>query len=332
MDPVVKPETTFHKDLHKKYLLSLEAEKFDRFEYWVTEHLRLSGIYWGFVAMSMISPQNEMNTEKAIEFALACLRDDGGFGGNRTHDSHLLYTTSGIQVLAMCNALDRIDVDKVASWIKGLQREDGSFVGDKWGEVDTRFSFCAVASLALLKRLHVIDTKKAVAYVLKCKNFDGAFGVLPGAESHAGQTFCCIGLLSILNALHYIDVDLLGWWLAERQVRSSNLTDGGLNGRPEKIPDVCYSWWVLSSLAAIDRLQWIDKKALIQFILNCQDAEDGGISDKPGNVRDVYHTCFGCAGLSLLGYEGMLPVDYRFCMPKSVINKLDLPEQPKMEL
>ena len=32
-----------------------------------------------------------------------------------------------------------------------------------------------------------------------------------------------------------------------------------LSGRPEKLPDVCYSWWVLSSLSIIGRLHWIDK-------------------------------------------------------------------------
>lgn len=46
-----------------------------------------------------------------------------------------------------------------------------------------------------------------------------------------------------------MDADLLGWWLCERQVDS-----GGLNGRPEKQADVCYSWWILSSLAIIGRL------------------------------------------------------------------------------
>jgi len=150
--------------------------------------------------------------------------------------------------------------------------------------------------------------------------------VIPGAESHAGQTFCCVGSLAILNALHLIDHDLLGWWLAERQTQN-----GGLNGRPEKLADVCYSWWVLSSLAAIEKLHWIDKTALLKFIIECQDLEDGGISDKPGNVRDVYHTCFGLAGLSLLGLENLEPVDYRFCMPKSLIEKLDLPKLPKFE-
>jgi len=327
--PAVTPTEPpqFYRELHKKYLLSLEAEKPERFEYWVTEHLRLSGIYWGFVAMLLITPINEMDTVKATEFALSCLKEEGGFGGNKTQDPHLLYTCSGVQVLAMCGALDRVDADKIANWIKSLQREDGSFTGDQWGEVDTRFSLCAVLALALLKRLDVIDKQKAVSFVLSCRNFDGAFGVIPGAESHAGQTFCCVGTLAILNALHSIDCDLLGWWLAERQV-----SNGGLNGRPEKLADVCYSWWVLSSLAAINRLDWINRDALIRFILECQDAEDGGISDKPGNVRDVYHTCFGCAGLSLLGYADMQPVDYRFCMPLDIIQKLELPTLPPMQL
>lgn len=31
------------------------------------------------------------------------------------------------------------------------------------------------------------------------------------------------------------------------------------SGRPEKLPDVCYSWWVLASLKIIGKLHWIDK-------------------------------------------------------------------------
>lgn len=53
--------------------------------------------------------------------------------------------------------------------------------------------------------------------------------------------------------------------LAERQTPT-----GGLNGRPEKLPDVCYSWWCLSALAILQRLHWIDQPALTHFILNCQ--------------------------------------------------------------
>ncbi|RYH32072.1 hypothetical protein EON65_01270 [archaeon] len=82
-----------------------------------------------------------------------------------------------------------------------------------------------------------------------CQNFDGGFGAVPGAESHAGQIFCCVGALSIAGALDKVNANLLGWWLSERQCDS-----GGLNGRPEKQADVCYSWWILSSLSILGRV------------------------------------------------------------------------------
>ena len=57
-----------------------------------------------------------------------------------------------------------------------------------------------------------------------------------------------------------------------------------LTGRPEKLPDVCYSWWVLASLKIIGRIHWIDKKKLEMFILACQDDETGGFADRPGDM------------------------------------------------
>jgi geranylgeranyl transferase type-2 subunit beta len=73
-----------------------------------------------------------------------------------------------------------------------------------------------------------------------------------------------------MNRLDLINVELLGWWLSERQ-----LPTGGLNGRPEKLQDVCYSWWVISSLKIIGKLDWINTEKLKEYILSCQDFETG---------------------------------------------------------
>ena len=89
--------------------------------------------------------------------------------------------------------------------------------------------------------------------------------------------------------------DALSWWLSERQTPA-----GGLNGRPEKLPDVCYSWWCVSSLAVLGRATWIDRAALARFVLAAQDGHSGGIADRAEDAADVYHTFFGVAGLSLL--------------------------------
>lgn len=149
-----------------------------------------------------------------------------------------------------------------------------------------------------------MDVDKAVEYVVSCANFDGGYGVSPGAESHSGQIFACLGALSIAKRIDVVNIDKLGRWLSERQVEC-----GGLNGRPEKVEDVCYSWWVATSLAMIGRLHWIDGEKLTSFILKCQDTEEGGFADRPGDMVDVFHTCFGMAGLSLLGFHGVEEVD-----------------------
>jgi geranylgeranyl transferase type-2 subunit beta len=164
------------------------------------------------------------------------------------------------------NASFFLEADQVDVVIASLQnKEDGSFMGDQWGETDTRFLYGALNALSLLGLLDLIDIPKAISYVQSCENFDGAYGVTPGAESHSGQVFTCVGALTIAGRLDLVNKDRLGAWLSERQIDK-----GGFNGRPEKLPDACYAWWVGSSLAMIDRLHWIDGKKLASFVLQCQ--------------------------------------------------------------
>lgn len=144
-------------------------------------------------------------------------------------------------------------------------RQTGTFAGDEWGEEDTRFLYASLNALSLLQLLDLVDVNLAVEYIVSCANFDGGYGVSPGAESHSGQIFACLAALSIAKRIDVVDKDKLGMWLSERQVEQ-----GGLNGRAEKLEDVCYSWWVGSSLAMIGRLHWVDGQALKGFILRCQ--------------------------------------------------------------
>ncbi|ETO13606.1 hypothetical protein RFI_23760, partial [Reticulomyxa filosa] len=181
--------------------------------------------------------------------------------------------------------------------------------------VDTRFSYAAVNALGLLQSLDRIDRKQCIQHLIKCRNFDGGFGTVPYAESHGGMVFCCVGTLAILNALDEVDTDVLNWWLCERQWSGTKQYLGGLNGRPEKLPDVCYSWWDLSAMSICQRVHWIDSDKLSEFILQCQDAADGGISDRPEDLADVYHTFFGIGGLSLLHKGTVRLIDARYALP-----------------
>merc|ERR1711915_142032 len=99
------------------------------------------------------------------------------------------------------------------------------------------------------------------------------------------------------------------------------------NGRPEKLPDVCYSWWGLASLAIIGRLEWVSAERLRGFITACQDIETGGFADRPGDMPDPFHTLFGIAGLSLLGEGGLKKVNPVFCMPQEVLDRHNVKHQ-----
>ena len=335
------PESlTLAADAHVKYVQSLDTRK-DELDYWLTEHLRLNGVYWGLTALHLLQKPDALPRSETIDFVLSCQHENGGFGAAPGHDAHMLSTVSAVQILAMVDAFDELEargagkakVGKCkqscspAHWISTLtpkadiadlqDRETGSFYGDEWGEEDTRFLYGAFNALSLLGLLSLVDVEKAVNHIATCANFDGGYGVRPGAESHSGHIFTCVAALSIAGRLDLVEEEKLGRWLSERQTPG-----GGLNGRPEKKEDVCYSWWVLSSLAIIRRTHWIDREALISFILRSQDSERGGISDRPGDMVDVWHTCFGLAGLSLLGYPGMEAVDPVYCMPEKTVERL----------
>ncbi|KAL8375978.1 hypothetical protein RB595_007198 [Gaeumannomyces hyphopodioides] len=274
-------------EAHVKYIQSLDTRKED-YDYWLTEHLRLNGVYWGLVALHILGYPEALPRDATIDFVLSCQHESGGFGAAPGHDAHMLSTVSAVQILAMVDALDELD-----------KRGKGNAA--KVGKC----------------RLDLVDVGRAVEHVAACANFDGGYGVRPGAESHSGQILTCVAALAIAGRLDLIDTDRLGRWLSERQVPA-----GGLNGRPEKQEDVCYSWWVLASLEIVGRTHWIDRDALASFILRCQDIERGGVSDRPGNQVDVWHTCFGIAGLSLLKWPGLEAVDPVYCMPKSTIERV----------
>lgn len=306
------------KEKHINYIKTLSS-KTDELSYWLSAHLRLSGLYWGLTALCLLGAPEALDRNEAIQFVLNCYDEkSGGFGAHPGHDPHLLYTLSALQVLFVEDALDKLPNRKATvNFIVNLQGPEGEVSGDQYGEVDARFLYNAVQSLCILGELDQFNTTAAINWLRRCQNFDGGFGFMPGAESHGAMAFTVMGSLYILGHLDAIDAEKAAWWLSDRQTAT-----GGLNGRPEKLPDVCYSWWVLSGLSMLNRVHWIDKESLSSFILSAQDRENGGIADREGDEVDVFHTVFGLAGLSLLGNPDVEAVSPVFCLPRKLLCRM----------
>lgn len=178
----------FLEEKHVSYVKKISTDK-ESFEFVVTQHLRMSGVYWGLTALSLlgIDIDKELNGPEIVEWVSSCQdKELGGYiygfalfifvsifrsryGGCTGHDPHMLYTLSAIQIMILFDKLEILDKVKIGKYIGSLQQPDGSFYGDQWGEVDTRFSYCALSSLSLLGILYdgYINVEKAIEFVLR---------------------------------------------------------------------------------------------------------------------------------------------------------------------
>lgn len=156
---------------HTEYIRKVSADT-ESFEYLVSQHLRMSGVYWGLTALTLLGVDlhGEVVSGGMIDWIFSCFDEvSGGFAGNTGHDPHILYTLSALQILALYGKLKDVNREKVISFVASLQQPDGSFAGDKWGEIDTRFSYCALSCLSLLGALEEghIDKAATVQFILR---------------------------------------------------------------------------------------------------------------------------------------------------------------------
>eukprot|EP00300_Choanocystis_sp_HF-7_P039924 c6289_g1_i1.p1 GENE.c6289_g1_i1~~c6289_g1_i1.p1 ORF type:complete len:120 (+),score=25.01 c6289_g1_i1:1-360(+) len=73
----------------------------------------------------------------------------------------------------------------------------------------------------------------------------------------------------------------------------------GFNGRPNKIDDTCYTFWIGASLSLIGCHHLLETTKLRQFLLETQTPY-GGFGKYPEALPDILHSFYGLAGWSLL--------------------------------
>lgn len=101
-------QSTFAADAHVAYIQGLDTKK-DELDYWLTEHLRLNGVYWGLVALHLMKRPDALPRQETIDFVLSCQHESGGFGAAPGHDAHMLSTVSAVQILTMVDALEELE-------------------------------------------------------------------------------------------------------------------------------------------------------------------------------------------------------------------------------
>lgn len=174
----------------------------------------------------------------------------------------------------------------------------------KSSERSLRHTYSAHA-IAQLLQCQPVWLEKSAKFVLSCQGYEGGFGDSGGQESHAGLTFCALASLKIAQYENQIHPRIINY-LAKRQT-----PEGGHNGRPNKLSDICYSFWVGAALKILQLEASAESTAAAKsFILGSgADKLLGGFIKSPGSDADPYHTALGLCALSMMGLPELRKLD-----------------------
>ena len=219
------------------------------------------------------------------------------------HRPHIAMTYCALLTLHVLSDDDQprsLSKQVLIEHLRSLQRDDGSFGCVEYpSEQDLRFLYCACAISYYINDWSGINVNRAAEYIQSCLAYDGGIALVPGQEGHGGSTFCGLAALVLMDRMDDIKEwkDQLIHWCVHRQM-------GGMQGRPNKVEDTCYSYWIGGSLCLLGCQHLLDHQQLRNFILKCQSPK-GGFSKAPGVHPDMLHSFYSLAWLSLSGEPGL---------------------------
>ncbi|KAK1933321.1 prenyltransferase and squalene oxidase repeat family protein [Babesia divergens] len=269
------------------------------------EHLNCSQpwlVYWSLHSLSLLGANVLQYRERALQTLFECWDEEsGGFGGGRGQIGHLATTYAAVCCLKMLGALSSLDICKLRNFILDMKHPDGSFSVHRGGERDVRGSYCAIATASMLGILDDRISSNAASRIASCQGYDGGISGEPCLESHAGYVYCGTAALKLLGCLEHIDTDRLRRWCLMRQTAQL-----GFQGRPHKLVDVCYSFWIGGTLALLGESPsssyTLSNLMLRAYILCISQNPLGGFRDKPGKSVDLYHTCYALSALEIISH------------------------------
>lgn len=229
----------------------------------------------------------------------------------KCHQGHLAMTYTALATLiTLGDDLSRVNKTKILAGMRLLQENSGSFRATYLpSECDTRFLFCACAISAMLNDWSAVDKDKAVQYVLDCITYEGGIALLEGSEAHGGSCYCAVAALALMDRLGSLSKDQRAALVKWCEMRQST----GYQGRTNKDPDSCYSFWVGATLSMLGAFEETDLPSTAAFVLgHCQAKVKegkckGGFSKYPGIYPDILHSFYSVCWLSMMANSNTYP-------------------------
>lgn len=308
------------------------------------ESANIAATFFALMLLAIPTPLNSqtsafsfINRKKILLWLKKLQRADGSFGevvdidgtiyGGR--DMRYCYFASAIRWMlrdpnatAHDDAIFDFNVTKLVQYIYAGQTSDGGIAESQFHESHAGYAYCAVAALSLLDR----PAEGSSTY---------NSALLAGIPDRVGFIkFCASRHFPYIEPIERDtnedkDEDQFNFYLPAKLTELNiieNLKHVASNGRCNKIPDTCYTWWTagaLSLLSVYDVL--VDSKVgKRSFLLDKGQHIIGGFAKHPGDLPDIYHGYLGLAALATLDRvcDNLPPFDEALCVSISVTNNI----------
>lgn len=207
-------------------------------------------IYWmcnalGTLGVDFWTYEKDGLQEKCVEYISKCQHPDGGFAGGPYQIGHLASSYAAmlaIVLMGLEEGYKMVDRQKMYNFLMQMRNPKikGSFLVHHKGECDMRAAYIAMV-IADILNIMTDELKDGVGdYIASLQTYEGGIAAAPFEEAHGGYTFCGFAGLTILKEQHKVDLGKLLYWSCNRQLQ----TEGGFNGRTNKVVDACYTFWV----------------------------------------------------------------------------------------
>lgn len=240
---------------------------------------------------------------------------DSNGGLDYMDGGHITMTYSALATLVILgDDLSRVDRSSIMDGIQKLQQPDGSFIAtvEEDTENDMRFVYCACTICYILDDWSGMDVEKTVHFIKSSIAYDGGIGQRPGVEGHGGHTYCALASLALMGRQDALSkpqkLKVLRWCVFRLHQ--------GFQGRPNKMDDTCYTWWLGAALRLLTQCltsEASESEHLTRqfgslcakchkFALNTQDPITGGFAKWPSSLSaspDPLHTYLGLSGMAL---------------------------------
>ena len=265
------------------------------FQKLATEYLRLSGLYWGVMALELVHADSNYALDRGdvLKFILSCRHPYAPASSLPSDDGK---ERTSRQKKGITDAGAAVDIeggkrgggkegggggeeggeggggakDGIGESLKGKEDEHNKQQVNE-SEIGKRATSCYTPSLGYVDG----DVTGRVVVMYDRNVLPGGFGGSRHHDPHILYTCSAVQLLAIYGALDQIDADAVA-----RQIASLQLPDGSFQGDCWGEIDTRFSYNAVLTLSILNRLDAIDQEQAAAYIHRCVKERGGGLRER----------------------------------------------------